>query len=321
MRLALITILLAGVSLATAQDFGPISTRNHRAIDLPFLRFDPHTGLVPRGHAEWDFDLTSANDSRSLPRPGPATVVEDQETERFLVRYRRGLSGGNEVSVEAPFLTRGGGFMDPIITWWHKNVLHWQDSFRASQPEGQCIVRVPGSDFGSGTGIGDLSFFLAHKIDRRLDAVAGVKIPTGNAHKLLGSGGFDGGAVLKYHQALRNRWSFYAMGGFVAQSPGSALQSVRGLVDQESIALTWQPNTRDNWVAQWGSEASPVSTGEPGSDCTQRLLTFGYQRKLGGGRMLELTFSEDRDVFNGNFPEGSNIGPDFTVQAGYFLRK
>ncbi len=320
MRRALLIILTATTTVVAAQDFGPISTRNHRAIDLPFFRFDPHAGLVPEGQREWDLSITNANDSRNLPRPGPALVVEDQETERLLVRYRKGLKGGNEVAVELPLLSRGGGFLDPIIDAWHKHVLHWEDSFRASQPYGQSIVQVPGSSFGSASGVGDASFAITQKVNRRLEVGAGVKLPTGDGHRLLGSGGLDGGLVAKYRQALKRKWSFYAMAAVVAQSPSDALQSVRGLIDQESLALAWQPNSRDNWVVQWQSEASPITTGVSGSDASQRLVTLGYQRKLGEGRMLELSFSEDRDLFSGTWPEGANIGPDFTIHIGYRMR-
>lgn len=321
MRPVLVCLLVLPAVSGLAQDFGPITTRNHRAIDLPFLRFDPMAGLVPEGHAEWDYSLTSANDSRSLPRPGPATVIEDQETERAFVRYRKGLSNGREISFEVPYVYRWGGFLDAMIFDWHKDVLHWQDSFRASQPFGQCIVQVPGSRYGAANGLGDVSVRAGQRLSRRVDLVAGVKLPTGNANNLIGSGGVDAGMAFQYRQALRGKWRFYGMAGFVAQSPGKSLQSVRGLVHQEAMALTWQPNSRDNWVAQWQSEASPVQTGVSGSDSSQRLITFGYQRKVRPGQMLELSFSEDRDVFNGRWPEGANIGPDFTAHVGYVVRR
>ena len=54
-------------------------------------------------------------------------------------------------------------------------------------------------------------------------------------------------------------------------------------------------------------------TGVAGSDATHRHLTFGYRRYLGKSEDLELYFNEDRDVFNGKFPEGANIAPDFSI--------
>ncbi|MBI1757162.1 MAG: hypothetical protein HYR64_08665 [Fimbriimonas ginsengisoli] len=320
MRLAIL-FALSLPAVALAQDLGPISTRNHRAIALPFLRFDPHTGLVPDGHVEWDAIFQSANDSRRLPLQGQARVEEDQETERLLLRWRRGLSKGREFSVEVPFLSRGGGFLDPIITSWHANVLHWQEPFRASQPFGRSVVAVPGSRFGSAAGLGDVALFLSQQLAQRFVGSWAVKFPTGDGHRLLGSGGADAGGVIKGRWGLRKRLVFHAMGGLIAQSPGTALDSVRGLVHEESMALCWQSNGRDDWVLQWIGEASPVQTGVAGSDATHRQLTIGYQRLLGHGRMLELSFNEDRDVFNGRFPEGANVAPDFTIGISLFVRK
>ena len=321
MRLTLVCLAALISAAAFGQDFGPISTRNHRAIDLPFLRFDPHHGLVPSGHDEWDLSITSANDSRRLPEEGAPLVIEDQETERFLATYRKGLKNGNELSIELPILSRGGGFMDAIIEQWHEHVLHWVNPFRASQPYGQSIVQVPGSSFGSASGIGDVSLGIAHTINRRLDSEVAVKLPTGDGHRLLGSGGADAGFAFKYRQAIKGRWSLYGMLGLVAQSQGNALDSVRGLVPQEALTITYQPKSRDNYVLQWQGEASAVVTGNPGSDSAQRIVTFGYQRKISAGHMLELSFSEDRDLFSGHWEEGANIGPDFTIQIGYKIRK
>jgi hypothetical protein len=98
------------------------------------------------------------------------------------------------------------------------------------------------------------------------------------------------------------------------------LQGARGIVHQEGLALTWQPNMRDVFVAQWQGEASALSTGVAGSDATHRLITFGYRRRLSASQSVEGVFSEDRDLFSGTFPEGANIGPDFTAGLRWTVR-
>lgn len=258
--------------------------------------------------------LVSANDFRRVSS-GSGLVVEDQETERLSFRYREGMRNDFEWSVEVPILSRGGGFQDPLIDWWHANILHWSDGLRNSTPFGRSVVDVPGSSFGSATGLGDVSGFLAKRFAHGLTVTAGVKLPTGDAEKLLGSGNADAGLYAQKAWSLGRRFYFHAQFGFVAQGKAKELQSARGLVHQEGIALVWQPNGRDAWVGQWQGESSAVVTGVPESDATHRLITFGYQRRLSHSQMLSLYFSEDRDLFSGNFPEGSNIGPDFTMGA------
>ena len=307
--------VLAVFAVAGAQDFGPIETRNHRALALPFLRLDPRGDLLHPGEKQWNLGLTIANDFRVLPLAGFHRVEEDQETWRFLLDYRQGLSNGMEFGFQLPLMKRGGGILDPIIDWWHANVLHWSDPGRNSTPFGRSVVRFPGSSFGNAAGIGDASFSLSKKVNRRLTGSVALKLPTGDAGQLIGSGNADGAMSLYYSGAVRGRLSYYLQGGGVIQGRTTAFSGTRGLVHQESMALVWKRNSRDAWIAQWQGESAAISTGVPGSDATHRVLTFGYQRRLTSNRRLDLFFTEDRDVFSGNFPEGANIGPDFTVGA------
>lgn len=311
--------LLAFPSDLDQVESGPISTRNHRALSLPYLRFDQRDSILRAGERQWRLSFASANDSR-LRTSGGLTTEEDQETERLALTYRQGLASVGELSVEMPYLSRGGGFMDGLIRWWHANILHWQDPYRASQPDGRSVVSVPGASFGPASGLGDLSIFIKHPLGR-FTVEGGVKLPTGRAGALLGSGGADVGVAAKGAWDLRRRITLHALLGAVAQGKGTALPGTRGWVHQEGLALTWQPNGRDLWTAQWAGEASATVTGVPGSDGTHRQLTFGYRRLIRQGQNLELYFNEDRDVFNGKWPEGANIAPDWTIGLAYTWRK
>ncbi|MBS1716306.1 MAG: DUF3187 family protein [Armatimonadetes bacterium] len=296
------------------EGFGPIDSRNHRALSLTFLRFSPSDRVLSNREREFSFRVTSANDFRQVPG-----LLEDQETERLAFKWKRGFAKG-DLEVEVPFLFRGGGFLDPIILGWHEHILHWVEPGRAEAPSGRSIVEGPGFSFGSAGGLGDISVFWNQRLNGHWSWSSGVKAPTGNAHTLMGSGAFDAGQMMKYVGRLGKGWSFHGELGLIAQGKPTVLPGGRGLVHQEGMALTWQPNSRDNWVAQWQAEASALQLGIPGSDATHRMLVFGYQRRLSNREVLELCFMEDRDVFNGRWPEGANIAPDFSIQAGITLR-
>lgn len=246
--------------------------------------------------------------------------MEDQETERLSIKFREGLGRGLEWSVEVPYLSRGGGFQDPIIDWWHANVLHWSDGLRDHTPFGRSRVTLPGASFGSASGLGDISGFIAKDLGRGLSLTAGIKLPTGDADKLLGSGGADIGLYAQKRWSLGRRFSVYAQLGGVAQGKAKELDGTRGFVHQEGFGIVWQPNSRDAWIAQWQGEASALQTGIPESDATHRLITFGYKRKLSSRQVLDLYFSEDKDLFNNSFPEGASVGPDFTMGARINIR-
>lgn len=312
MFLGLSSIIAASALLAQGpQDFGPLATRNHRAIALPFLRFEPRFAVLEQG-AETALSVSLANDFRDVSDNG-LSVREDHETVRAVLSYRQATPQGTEWGVELPFLARGGGFLDPHIDWWHANVLHWSNAKRDAASFGRSEVAIPGSaPFGSAAGVGDLTLYAARRVNPAVTARVGLKLPTGNPARLLGSGGVDAGLMVDWRHALGERWSLYIGAGIVAQSPSTALEGTRGWADQEYAALVHRANAHDEWLVQWQSERSPLSTGVPASDAAHRLVTFGYRRRLADGARLDLSFSEDRDLFSGRIPEGANIGPDFT---------
>jgi hypothetical protein len=265
---------------------------------------------------EWSADLTIANDLRRL---GP--LDEDAEIDRLAFTRRWSLDEKRDAWIEVPVLSRGSGFLDEIIDWWHRNVLRWTDPARDFTPHRRSVIALDGEySFGSASGLGDVTLGATQSLGPRAAVSAAVKVPTGNPARLLGSGAFDVGVSIDYRAPIARRWTVHAQVGLVAQGTATRLPGTRGLVDQEALALIYAPNSRDSWIAQWQSERSPIVTGVAGADATHRLITFGYRRRLSERETLELFFSEDRDLFNGSFPEGANVGPDFTGGIRYRVR-
>lgn len=306
---------LAAGAAAQAQLDGPIPTRNSRPFSLLFLRFAPSAGVLGPGESEASFAWTCANDYRSRP-----VILEDQETSRFDLSYKKGLKGGWEIQAEVPYLVRSGGFMDPIIDWWHKSVLGVEPPGRSTAPYGKCLIAVPGRTFGSASGLGDASVRLSRRLAPWAVGTVGVKAPTGDDGGLLGNGAFDFGASVTGDWSLGGRLSLFAQLAWVAQGKATALPETRSDVLQQAIALVWKRNSRDSWVLQWQGEDAAVKVGDPMSDGQHRILTLGYRRLLAPGRWLELHFSEDGDFLNYSAPALANLGPDFTVGARYVVR-
>jgi hypothetical protein len=209
--------------------------------------------------------------------------------------------------------------MDPIIHWWHHTILPPQDRVRDHLPFGRTFIRIPGvGDFGSASGIGALSVYARKRITPNLIASAGVKLPTGSANDLLGSGAFDAGVNLEYRTMLGRKFQFDASVGLIAQGKPTVLRRAKGLVDQESFSLSYLRNSRDTWVFQWQSEAAPVMT-VSSANGPQRMLTFGYQRRLSNSQRLDLYFSEDADLLPGATIL-VNTAPDFTIGIRYVMK-
>ena len=278
-----------------AQAQGPIETRNGQSASLVFLRLDPRGGLLAPGERSLSFSFLSANNLRF-----ERTFREDQETERLAVRYGWGVARG-EWAVELPFLSRGGGFQDPLISGYHDLVgIH---NFRGSVPYGRVEERLGSSgSFGSATGLGDVVGTYSHPVGPQALWSVALKLPTGNAGGLLGSGGVDAGASYYQTWKLGPRWSLYGQLGLVLQGRPSRLDHARSIIDQESLAFEYRVNSRDRYVFQYQSEPSALVTGESFPDGPHRQLSLGYNRRLSGKDSLQAYFNEDGDFLNFDAP-------------------
>lgn len=181
----------------------PVPTRNFAPLQLIFLNppFEQAATLPPGDLAL----LTSTAESNIIATHQgsiDATLKFEQNTTNFGVRY--GLFEGWEVGMDLPFISRYGGFMDPIINWV-------ESAFGAQNPERKLF---PDNTFGgydverAGTTLfhggevtfqpGDLVFSVKHQFELpsdwpRLSVRGNIKAPTGNPDEVLGSGKPDFG--------------------------------------------------------------------------------------------------------------------------------
>ena len=313
MRRALL-LLVAAPSLSPAQWAMPLPIRNHRSADMAFLRFEPRSHTAAPGQTVLSYSLDGANE---FQRSGP--IDEDAETWRPLFHFARGLKNGDELFIEAPLVFRGGGFMDPLIEWWHSVVIHRPDPVRDSTPQGRSHIEFPGAGpFGPATAVGDVTVGLAREVRPNLVVRVAAKLPTGNPAVLAGSGNFDAGAALDWRVPFGRAWTLDLNGGLVLQGRATEMDGTRPSAYSSAIALTYAIDSRDAWTVQWNTEQSPTRTGEPGLDCDHRVLSFGFQRRIGAQSVLQLYFSENGDFLR--FPGGPTVGPDLTVGARFVHR-
>jgi len=327
-RVAALLLLASAGVISKAQAFdtdgwantGPLEIRNMRSISIPFLRIDQREPVLGLGQSDARIAFQAANDMRSLTY-GAKVDYEDYEIDRLQLRYRRGIGDGADLTIEVQLLDRNGGFMDPVIEFWHRYVLGIQVALRDDTPYGQSMVDIPGhSPYGSSAGIGDTSVYLAKEFSGRLTAIAGLSLPTGNSGELLGAGAVDAGLSVQYRTVIHSSVVAYAHAGAIYQGPDRELPEARRFVHQEGVSLVWTRNSRDSVIGQWDSEASALVSGIPGSDSGHRMLSLGWRRKLSDRKWLDVYFSEDGDFVNYSVDPLVNIAPDFTVGFVYGCR-
>ena len=308
MRRALV-LLAVFPAVAVAQWHEPLAVRNHRSADLVFLRLAPRSHIAPPGGSVSSLSLVEANEFQLT---GP--IDEDAETFRPVWSLGWGLVNGTEAFVEVPLLVRGGGFMDPIIEWWHGHVIRTGDPARETAPTGRSHIEFPGGGpYGSASGLGDVTVGVARSLRPGLLGRVAAKVPTGNPSSLTGSGAFDFGGAADWRVPLGDAWALDLNAGLVFQGTPSELAGARSSVFSYAVGVTWEQSSRDAWTVQLNAEQSPTVTGEPRLDRDHRVLSFGYQRLLRDGSILQLYFSENGDFMK--FPGGPTVGPDLTIGA------
>lgn len=307
----LLAIFALSATLARAQ--GPIETRNGTATSLAFLRLSPRGSLLQPGERSFHLDFLSANNLRFSN-----AAREDQETERFNFGYRWGVGRG-EWSLDVPFMMRNGGFQDPLIEGWHELLgIH---NFRKTIPYYRSEETIPGSgSFGNAAGFGDISIGYSRNLSRHAFVTTAVKVPTGNAAGLLGSGNVDFAASLYGNWRVGRHFAFYTQLGGVVQGDASQLAHNRTLVDQESVAFEYVKNWRDSYVLQWQSEPSALIIGNKFFDGPHRQLSLGFNRRINPEDSLQFYFNEDGDFLNFRVPELANVAPDFTIGVNFTHR-
>ncbi|MEM6512103.1 MAG: DUF3187 family protein [Pseudomonadota bacterium] len=131
---------------------------------------------------------------------GDERLILDGESSRFTVDLRAGVSDGIEVGIEIPWVGHASGNLDSLIDTWH-DIFQLPDGSRDERPR-DVLEFSYSNETGevinftnSANGLGDIRLYAGFDIDstathqRALRVSA--KLPTGDADRFLGSGGFD----------------------------------------------------------------------------------------------------------------------------------
>ena len=314
---------------------GPLPLENERPLQSMFLHFpQENPDVLPRGAKRFGMQLDIANDLL-LPAPGPSgeSVMEDFETQRLKLSWRRGLGKGLEIGIGSNITARNGGVFDAPIEWYHdllglagngpenpigrENVPRGRSQFAFQNAFGQ------GVNQGSAFGLGDSQIWLKKQLSRGSFSSAArvaLKIPTGSDGKLIGSGSFDGGVALDARYQFARKWAVFGNLGAAkygnASIPGAASSGLQG-----GMGFEWRVGARQSIVAQMDAAKRTVTTGNPFADRTPIIGSIGYKRQVGPRGAYWISISENGDYHNFNAPFFGNIAPDFALSFGYEWRQ
>lgn len=293
--------------------FGPQQTRTMHPLHQYFFNFPADRArTLKEGRAEFAMHLQGASNI-AKETSGGAIVDFDMESWTYQFELRKSAWGGEGIAI-VPLRDNTHGFMDNIIDGWHTifslyagDRPHYPANgyhYFVRDPAGN-ILNVPSDQFG----LGDISLMWKQEIggsapDHALSYRVGLKLPTGDFDKGLGSGGVDAGVGLAY-ETLGEKWAGYANLNYIFTSQGDFGAFQVNDIVTGSIAAEYR--LRHTWwlTGQVDYAQFPLTTGSDLDKDSLELL-FGFHKLL-----------EKELLFSGGFTEDISLesSPDFGVIA------
>ena len=293
-------------SVSAQQASTPFSIRNLN----PFIQIYGIPATEPaelKTDQEWAsaVALDVANSS-ILTRESNEAIILDGETYRLSLTMRRGINSKTELGVEVPLIAHSNGFMDNFIEGWHdtfgltnaqrnkttSNTLHYRYSVNNIN-----VFEIDNPN----EGIGDIRIFAARQLHRSANSALSVhtslKLPTGDAEKLHGSGAADLSVSLAH---IKRNWlttlqlSSFANGGVLLLGKGDVLSHLqKSALLFGSTGLIWDQHEVIDLKAQLDFHSSVYNSGlnQLGNATVQ--LTIGGSVRLGSSTRLDVGIGEN----------------------------
>ena len=311
-RILASALLLLVPALCSAVEIAPLQIRNQNPLTRIFgIPTPADARALPAGaySAGLVFDLASTYVASST---ATEALFLDGESYGFNLILRAGLPRGFEAGVELPWLAYGGGTIDGFIQDWHR-FFGLPDGGRNSAPNNRLRYRYarngsPRLDISDHhAGIGDLTVtggwqFYGDGASPQAGALrAAVKIPTGDAARLTGSGSTDLSlrvAGRSDHSLPLGQATLYASAGGMYLTTGDVLPGLqRHWAAFGTLGAGWSPWEVISFSLQLDASTPFYSSSSFDTLSGNTLgLLIGGTLALGKRTVLELGVSEDLAV-------------------------
>lgn len=243
-------------------------------------------------------------------------IVLDGETYVATLALRYGFADQLQVGIDLPWVWQNGGFLDGFIEDFH-DLFSMPDGDRKNMPKDKinyAYTSSNGDDFlldNETNGIGDIRLHATWQwLDTEEKAAslqASIKVPTGDADKFTGSGGWDISLALSAQQDVPLEKGSVSLWGGLGGSwldDGDVLQDrVENWAASGWLGAGWSPLDwlglklqLDSHSALYDSELDELGT-------PALILTMGGTLGLGERTSLDIGVGEDLSV---------NASPDVT---------
>jgi hypothetical protein len=286
--------------------------------------------LLPPNESSLQLTGDVANNSIQSDSDGERIRL-DGETYRLALIWKRGITANWQVGIEVPLLAHRKGWMDGLIENWH-DIFGFSNSdrdewsrnglvYRYESADGKQVLVNRGED-----GIGDLVLSLSHALytdadsGGRLALHGSLKLPTGDADALLGSGAVDVAFWLSSEgQRIFWQWplTIYGQAGLLLKGEADLLQDIqRDVVYFGTLGVGWRPMEWLDPKAQVDAHSSHYDSDLDQLGGAALMLTVGGSIHLDGG------LEGDRQRIDISIGENltTDSVPDFMINLAYVRR-
>ncbi len=304
-----VVLICAGLYCTTASANNhatPFSIKNLNPFILVYgLPVTEAAELKTQGDHASAINLDIVNNS-ILTNRGNEAISLDGETYRLAYSYRYGLNANTEIGMEVPWITHNRGFMDNFIEGWH-DAFGLTNSERDKTPSNSLnyqysLNNTPVTTIDSATqGIGDIRLFAArqlqHTTGSALSLHLSLKLPSGDAKQLHGSGATDLSVSIAH---IKRNWlsplqlTSFANAGLIYLGKGDVLSNMQNsLVGFGSTGLIWDKHHLIDLKTQLDFHSSIYDSGldQLGSNTVQ--LTVGGSIHFSPTTRLDLGVGEN----------------------------
>jgi len=314
--------LVAGVGalacLVSAASAGaePLLTRNQHplvtlyGLPMPLAARLPGPGSGRIGATvNWsNFATTDTTERRSYTLDG----------EVFEVRVQGAHALGERFAVQGELAWRqlSGGSLDSLVESWH-DLFGLPNGSRNRLPEYALLVEYRSGEStllrvdDESSGLADLPLSLGYQLAASergaVSAWLTVKVPTGKAEDLTGSGAVDVALSLAGERQLSERWQLFGQANVAWLGNGEVLADLQQDFAGSLLAGTsWKAWRGLELTAQLEANTAVMDTGTD-LDGDAVVLTLGGRYKTDTGWAFDFGFSEDLQV---------NASPDIVFLLG-----
>ena len=289
--------------VATSAAADPFSVRDQNPL---LAGFGLPTAMPARLSGDWSIGADVHWGSTAIfQQYGSEQLLLDAETHESRLTLQAPLSERFAVQVQIPYRYTGGGSLDGFIDSWH-DTFGLSDGARSDLPSdridiaytrsGSTALDVRSSRSGLADVQADLGYQVISSPTTALSAWLSVKLPTGDADDLTGSGATDVSLLLAGQRQLDERWAVFGQASATWLGDGDLLAAQQRSVVWSGLAgLSWQAWRGLSLKAQVDAHTAAFDSDLDFLDAAV-VLTVGGDYRFASGWRLDLGVSEDLAV-------------------------